>query len=188
MLAAHGYAVIAANPRGSTGYGTAFSRAIWADWGGKDYEDVMAALDQVVAMGVADPERLGVGGWSYGGILTDVVITKTSRFKAAVSGASMANHFAGYGTDHYQYEWEKELGLPWKNPALWQRLSPFFQIEKVTTPTLVVCGMDDMNVPPLASEQLYQALRRVGVPTELVLYPDQNHGIETPSYVKDRYE
>ena len=188
MLAAHGYAVIAANPRGSTGYGTAFSRAIWADWGGKDYEDVMAAVDHVVATGVADPERLGVGGWSYGGILTDVVLTKTSRFKAAVSGASMANHFAGYGTDHYQYEWEKELGLPWKNAALWRRLSPFFQIEKVTTPTLVVCGMEDMNVPLLASEQLYQALRRVGVPSELVIYPSQNHGIETPSYVKDRYE
>jgi dipeptidyl aminopeptidase/acylaminoacyl peptidase len=188
MLAAHGYAVIAPNPRGSTGYGAAFSRAIWADWGQKDYEDVMAAVDHVVGMGVADPERLGVGGWSYGGILTDVVITKTSRFKAAVSGASMANHFAGYGTDHYQYEWEKELGLPWKNPELWRRLSPFFQIERVTTPTLVLCGQDDMNVPLLASEQLYQALRRVGVPTELVIYPDQGHDIETPSYVKDRYE
>jgi tetratricopeptide (TPR) repeat protein len=188
MLAAHGYAVIAANPRGSTGYGTAFSRAIWADWGHKDFEDVMAAADHVVAMGVADPDRLGVGGWSYGGILTDVVITKTGRFKAAVSGASMANHFAGYGTDHYQYEWEKELGLPWKNPQLWQRISPFFQIEKVTTPTLVVGGLNDMNVPLLASEQLYQALRRVGVPTELVIYPGQNHGIEKPSYFKDRYE
>jgi dipeptidyl aminopeptidase/acylaminoacyl peptidase len=188
MLAAHGYAVVAANPRGSTGYGTAFSRAIWADWGNKDYDDVMAAVDHVVAMGVADPERLGVGGWSYGGILTDVVITKTRRFKAAVSGASMANHFAGYGTDHYQYEWEKELGLPWRNAALWQRLSPFFQVEKVTTPTLVLCGREDMNVPLLASEQLYQALRRLGVPTELVIYPDQNHGIETPSYFKDRYD
>ena len=187
LLAAHGYAVIAANPRGSTGYGTAFSRAIWADWGNKDYDDVMAAVDHVVQMGVADPDRLGVGGWSYGGILTDVVITKTGRFKAAVSGASMANHFAGYGTDHYQYEWEKELGLPWKDPQLWQRLSPLFQVEKVTTPTLVVCGSDDMNVPLLASEQLYQALRRVGVPTELVIYPDQNHGIETPTYVQDRY-
>jgi dipeptidyl aminopeptidase/acylaminoacyl peptidase len=188
MLAAHGYAVIAANPRGSTGYGTAFSRAIWADWGHKDFEDVMAAVDHVVARGVADPDRLGVGGWSYGGILTDVVITKTQRFKAAVSGASMANHFAGYGTDHYQYEWEKELGLPWKDPQLWQRISPFFQIEKVTTPTLVVGGLNDMNVPLLASEQLYQALRRTGVPTELVIYPGQNHGIEKPSYFKDRYE
>jgi dipeptidyl aminopeptidase/acylaminoacyl peptidase/tetratricopeptide (TPR) repeat protein len=188
MLAAHGYLVIAANPRGSTGYGTAFSRAIWADWGNKDYEDVMAAVDHAVASGAADPERLGVGGWSYGGILTDVVITKTQRFKAAVSGASMANHLAGYGTDHYQYEWEKELGLPWKNPELWVKLSPFFRIDRVTTPTLVVVGQDDMNVPLLASEQLYQALRRVGVPTELVIYPGQNHGIETPSYVKDRYE
>jgi tetratricopeptide (TPR) repeat protein len=144
-------------------------------------------VDHVVQMGAADPDRLGVGGWSYGGILTDVVITKTGRFKAAVSGASMANHFAGYGTDHYQYEWEKELGLPWKEPALWQRLSPFFRIEKVTTPTLVVCGREDMNVPLLASEQLYQALRRLGVPTELVIYPEQNHGIETPTYVQDRY-
>jgi len=188
MLAAHGYAVIAPNPRGSTGYGTAFSRAIWADWGNKDYHDVTAAVDHVVAMGVADADRLGVGGWSYGGILTDVVITKTGRFKAAISGASMANHFAGYGTDHYQYEWEKELGLPWKDPQLWTRISPFFRIEKVTTPTLVLCGREDMNVPLLASEQLYQALRRLGVPTELVVYPGQNHGIEKPSYVKDRYE
>ena len=115
VLAAGGYAVIAANPRGSTGRGTAYSRAIWADWGNKDFEDVMAAVDHVVKAGVADPDRLGVGGWSYGGILTDVVITKTARFKAAVAGASMANHLAGYGTDHYQYEWEVELGLPWKN-------------------------------------------------------------------------
>jgi dipeptidyl aminopeptidase/acylaminoacyl peptidase len=188
MLAAAGYLVIAANPRGSSGYGTAFSRAIWADWGNKDYEDVMAAVDHAVAIGAADPDRLGVGGWSYGGILTDVVITRTSRFKAAVSGASMANHLAGYGTDHYQYEWEKELGLPWKNPELWLKLSPFFRIDKVTTPTLVVVGQRDVNVPTLASEQLYQALRRVGVPTELVVYPGQSHGIETPSYVKDRYE
>jgi dipeptidyl aminopeptidase/acylaminoacyl peptidase/tetratricopeptide (TPR) repeat protein len=187
MLAAHGYAVIACNPRGSTGYGTAFSRAIWADWGNKDYDDVMAAVDHVVAMGVADPARLGVGGWSYGGILTDVVITRTGRFKAAISGASMADHFAGYGTDHYQYEWEKELGLPWKNPQLWLRLSPFFRIDKVTTPTLVLGGQDDMNVPLLASEQLYQALRRIGVPTELVIYPGQSHGIEKPTYVQDRY-
>ncbi len=98
MLAAHGYAVVAANPRGSSGYGRAFSRAIWADWGNKDFEDVMAAVDGAVAMGVADPERLGVGGWSYGGILTNYVITKTGRFKAATSGASEVNYLANYGT------------------------------------------------------------------------------------------
>jgi dipeptidyl aminopeptidase/acylaminoacyl peptidase len=189
VLAGHGYAVIAANPRGSTGRGTAYSRAIWADWGNKDYEDVMAAVDHAVKAGVADPDRLGVGGWSYGGILTDVVITKTGRFKAAVAGASMANHLSGCGTDHYQYEWEVELGLPWKARDLWLRLSPFFDVEKVTTPTLFLCGALDVNVPLLATEQMYQALRRVGrVPTELVVYPDQWHSIETPSYQKDRFE
>jgi dipeptidyl aminopeptidase/acylaminoacyl peptidase len=188
MLAAQGYAVVAANPRGSSGYGTAFSRAIWADWGNKDYEDVMAAVDHVVAMGVADPDRLGVGGWSYGGILTDYVITKTGRFKAAISGASEANYFANYGTDHYQYEWETELGLPWRNQELWMRLSPWFHVENVTTPTLILCGEDDFNVPLLNSEQLYQALRRLGRETELVIYPGENHGISRPSFQVDRYQ
>jgi dipeptidyl aminopeptidase/acylaminoacyl peptidase len=188
MLAAHGYAVVAANPRGSTGYGTAFSRAIWADWGNKDYEDVMAAVDAAIAMGVADPDRLGVGGWSYGGILTDHVITRTNRFKAATTGASEVNYLANYGTDEYQKEWEIELGLPWKNPEGWMRISPFFRIDKVTTPTLILGGSDDVNVPLLNGEQLYQALRRLGLDTELVVYPGQTHGISKPSYQKDRYE
>jgi dienelactone hydrolase len=188
MLAAQGYAVVAANPRGSSGYGTAFSRAIWADWGNKDFDDVMAAVDQAIAIGVADPDRLGVGGWSYGGILTDYVITKTTRFKAATSGASEANYLANYGHDHYQYEWERELGLPWQNIDRWVKLSPFFQIEKVTTPTLLLGGSDDWNVPVINSEQLYQALRRLGKTTELVVYPGQHHGIAKPSYFKDRFE
>ena len=150
----------------------------------------MAAVDHVVSQGVADPDRLGVGGWSYGGILTDYVIAKTDRFKAATSGASIANYLAGYGTDHYQYEYELELGLPWKARDVWLSLSsPFFDVEKVTTPTLFLGGEIDMNVPLLNSEQLYQALRRVGrVDTELVVYPDQWHAIETPSYQKDRFE
>jgi tetratricopeptide (TPR) repeat protein len=190
VLAARGYAVVAANPRGSTGRGTAYSRAIWADWGNKDYEDVMAAVEHVGEVGVADPDRLGVGGWSYGGILTDYVISKTTRFKAAVSGASIANYLAGYGTDHYQYEYEVELGLPWRARDLWLGLSsPFLDVEKIATPTLFLCGALDVNVPLLNSEQLYQALRRVGrVDTELVVYPDQWHSIETPSYRKDRWE
>ncbi len=188
VLAANGYAVVAANPRGSSGYGLAFSRAIWADWGNKDFSDVMAAVDHAVSMGVADPERLGVGGWSYGGILTDNVITRTGRFKAAISGASEANYFSNYGTDHYQYEWETELGLPWRNVDRWVKMSPWFSVEKITTPTLLMGGADDMNVPLLNSEQLYQALRRLGVPTELVIYPGQNHGIRKPSYVRDRLQ
>jgi dipeptidyl aminopeptidase/acylaminoacyl peptidase len=188
VLAAQGFAVVTANPRGSTGYGRAYSRAIWADWGHKDFEDVMAAVDQAISMGVADPDHLGVGGWSYGGIMTDYVITKSTRFKAAISGASEANYLADYGTDHYQYEWETELGLPWKNTEFWTKLSPWFNVEKVKTPTLILCGSADMNVPLLNSEQLYQALRRLGIETELVIYPDATHDIERPSYQKDRLE
>ncbi|HET6201555.1 MAG TPA: prolyl oligopeptidase family serine peptidase [Planctomycetota bacterium] len=188
LLAAHGYAVVAANPRGSSGYGRDFSRAIWADWGNRDFEDVTAAVDAAVERGVADPDRLGVGGWSYGGILTNYVLTKTDRFKAAVSGASEVNYLADYGTDHYQREWEVELGLPWRNAALWMRLSPFFQVERIVTPTLVMGGADDLNVPLLNSEQLYQALRRLGRETELVVYPGQGHAIGKPSYWKDRLE
>ena len=188
MLAAKGYAVIAANPRGSSGHGRDFSRAIWADWGNKDFQDVMAAVDHVVSMGVADPERLGVGGWSYGGILTNYVITKTTRFKGAISGASEVNYLANYGHDHYQREWEAELGLPWEKTDLWIRLSPFYNVRNIKTPTLILCGQDDWNVPLINSEQLYQALRRIGVPTELVIYPGQGHGISRPSYQKDRFE
>lgn len=189
ILAAQGYAVVGANPRGSSGYGRDFSYALWADWGNKDFEDVMAAVDEAVRLGVADPDRLGVGGWSYGGILTNYVITKTGRFKAAISGASEVNYLSNYGTDHYQREWEGELGLPWKETERWVRLSPFFYVEKVTTPTLILCGQEDWNVPLLNSEQLYQALRRLGrVDTELVVYPGQGHSISKPSYQKDRYE
>jgi dipeptidyl aminopeptidase/acylaminoacyl peptidase len=188
MLAAHGYAVVAANPRGSSGRGRDFSHAIWADWGNRDYEDVMAAVDHVVAMGIADPDRLGVGGWSYGGILTNYVITKTARFKGAISGASEVNYLANYGHDHYQRQWEAELGLPWEQTDLWIRLSPFYKVANITTPTLILCGQEDWNVPLINSEQLYQALRRLGVPTELVIYPGQSHSIRRPSYQKDRYE
>lgn len=189
LFAAHGYAVVAANPRGSSGYGREFSRAIWAAWGTKDGDDVLAAVDHVVAMGAADPDRLGVGGWSYGGILTNYVIARTTRFKAAVSGASISNVIAGYGTDHYHWEYEAELGLPWQASDAYLKISgPFLRADRIKTPTLFLCGQDDMNVPLLNSEQMYQALRRLGVPTELVIYPGQNHGIVKPSYQKDRYE
>jgi dipeptidyl aminopeptidase/acylaminoacyl peptidase len=188
FLAAHGYAVVAANPRGSSGYGRAFARAIWADWGNKDYEDVIAAVDHAIGQGIADPDRLGVHGWSYGGILTNYVITKTTRFKAAISGASETNYLANYGTDHYQHAWETELGLPWRNTELWLKLSPWFHVEKITTPTLLLCGEEDRNVPLLNSEQLYQALRRLGRETELVIYPGEHHTLKRPSFRKDRFE
>ena len=189
LFAAQGYAVVAGNPRGSTGYGRDFSYALFAKWGEPDFDDVMAVVDYAVSLGVADPDRLGVGGWSYGGILTNYVISKTTRFKAATSGASISNILAGYGTDHYQYEYEAELGLPWKNAEAYLKLSgPFLKADQIKTPTLFLCGQADMNVPLLNTEQMYQAVRRQGIPTELVIYPDQFHGIRTPSYQKDRYE
>ena len=188
LFAANGYLVVAANPRGSSGRGEAFSHAIWADWGNLDYEDVNAAVDHVIDRGWADPERLGVGGWSYGGILTNYVITKTTRFHAAVSGSSETEYRAAYGNDHYQLEWELELGLPWENPELYNRLSPISRVHHVTTPTLVLCGEKDWNVPLSQSENLYQSLRRLGVPTQLIIYPGQSHGIRLPSFQKDRYE
>ena len=188
LFAANGYLVIRPNPRGSSGQGQAFSAAIFADWGNKDYEDVMAAVDDAIARGYADPERLGVGGWSYGGILTNYVITKTDRFKGAVTGASEVLYAANYGHDHYQLEWELELGLPWENRELWERLSPFNRVEKITTPTLVMCGAQDWDVPVLNSEQLYQSLKRLGRTTELVVYPGEDHGIDRPSFRKDRLQ
>jgi dipeptidyl aminopeptidase/acylaminoacyl peptidase len=188
LFAANGYLVVTPNPRGSSGYGQAFSEAIWADWGNRDYDDVMAGVDYAVARGWADADRLGVGGWSYGGILTDHVITRTDRFKAAISGASEVLYVANYGHDHYQLQWEQELGLPWESREAWERISPFNRVDRITTPTLLMGGEKDWNVPIQNSEQLYQALRRRGIPTQLVVYPDQGHGLRPPKYQKDRLE
>ena len=188
LFAANGYVVVSMNPRGSSGYGQDFSVALWADWGNKDFEDVMAGVDYAIEKGYADPERLGVGGWSYGGILTNYVITKTDRFKGAITGASEVLFRSNYGHDHYQRIWEEEFGLPWKNAEEWERISPFNYVENIVTPTLIMCGEKDWNVPVLNSEQLYQALRRLGRTTQLVVYPGQHHGIRIPSFQKDRYE
>jgi dipeptidyl aminopeptidase/acylaminoacyl peptidase len=188
LYAAAGYAVVMPNPRGSTGYGTDFARAIFAAWGEKDYEDVLAGVDHAIAIGLADPKRLGVGGWSYGGILTNYVVTKTDRFDAAVSGASGFHHLANYGHDIYQREYEIELGLPWENIEAWNRVDTFKDAAKVTTPTLFIGGAADWNVPILNSEQFYQVLKRRGVPTGLIVYPDEDHSIDRPSFYKDRFE
>jgi len=188
LFAANGYVVLRVNPRGSTGYGETFCKAIFADWGNVDYEDVMAGVDHLIKLGYVDENRMGVGGWSYGGMLTDHVITKTQRFQAAISGASELNYLMDYGVDHYQNEWEIELGLPWEKPEAYTKISPFFKIKNVTTPTLVLCGKDDVNVPLVNSEQLYQALKRLGVDTMLIVYPGEPHTFYTPSYHQDRYE
>ncbi len=188
LYAANGYITLLINPRGSTGYGEAFCKAIFADWGNLDYQDVMAGIDYAIEQGYADANRLAVGGWSYGGILTNYVITKTDRFKAAMSGASEALYRANYGHDHYQLTWEQELGLPWENGAEWERISPFNDVAKITTPTLWMGGSEDWNVPILNSEQMYLAMKRLGRETQLIVYPGEHHGIRRPSFQKDRWE
>jgi dipeptidyl aminopeptidase/acylaminoacyl peptidase len=187
ILAAHGYAVVAANPRGSTGRGTKYCAGIYAAWGTVDVQDVLAAVDYAVKTGVADPGRLGVGGWSYGGMATDYTIASDTRFKAATSGASIADIIGGYGNDQYTHDYETELGVPWKNLATWEKVSyPFLHADRIKTPTLFLGGDLDMNVPLHNGEQLYQAERSMGLDTELIVYPGQYHELRVPSYLKDR--
>jgi dipeptidyl aminopeptidase/acylaminoacyl peptidase len=188
LFAANGYAVLLPNPRGSSGYGQKYCQAIFADWGNKDYQDDMAFVDYAVEQGIADPDKLGVGGWSYGGISTDFIIGQTTRFKAAISGAGEALNTALYGHDQYQKDYETELGRPWENEALWDKLSPFYRVAKITTPTLFMGGNIDWNVPILGGEQMYQALKSLGRETELVVYPDEYHEFKTPSHMKDRLQ
>ena len=188
LYAANGYVVIMPNPRGSTGYGQEFAQGTVAKWGEKDFQDVMAAVDHGIELGIVDPERMGVGGWSYGGILTNYVITQTTRFKAAMSGASLGLVTANYGHDHYQLMYELEFGLPWEYPERWIELSPFSKVEAITTPTLWMGGALDWNVPIINSEQMYIAMKRLGRETQLVVYPGEHHGIRRPSFEKDRLE
>jgi len=189
LFAANGYAVVLPNPRGSTGRGTDYAMGIYASWGERDVQDDLAAVDDAIARGIADPERLVVGGWSYGGMSTNYLIATTTRFKAAVSGASMSNILAGYGTDQYIRDYEYELGSPWAHPDVWLKVSyPFLHADKIKTPTLFLCGENDFNVPLLNSEQMYQALRTLGVPSELVIYPGEFHGLTKPSYILDRHQ
>ena len=191
MFAANGYAVLAVNYRGSSGRGQKYSRAIFADWGNYEVQDLLAGVDHVIAMGVADPDKLGVGGWSYGGILTDYLIASDTRFKGATSGAGTAFTVAFYGTDQYIIQYDYEIGPPW-NPQAWatyQKISyPFLHADRIQTPTLFLGGERDFNVPVQGSQQMYQALRSLGVETQLIIYPNENHGIQRPSYQRDRNE
>jgi dipeptidyl aminopeptidase/acylaminoacyl peptidase len=186
MFAAKGYVVLRVNYRGGSGRGIAFAKAILADWGHKEVQDLLAGVDYLVAQGIADPNRLGVGGWSYGGILTDYTIATDGRFKAAISGAGSANQLATYGTDEYVLQYNNELGPPWSNPALWMKVSyPFFHADRIHTPTLFMGGSKDFNVPIIGGEQMYQSLRTLGVPAQLIVYPGQHHVFTRPSFIKD---
>lgn len=189
LFAAHGYAVLNVNYRGSNGRGFEYSHTINADWGNKEVADLLAAVDGAVATGKINPDKLAVGGWSYGGILTDYTIATTTRFKAASSGAGMGNLLGLYGVDEYILQYDNEIGPPWKHPELYIKLSyPFFHADRIKTPTLFMGGDKDFNVPVEGGEQMYQALRSVGTPAELIVYPGQFHGFTRPSFIRDRYQ
>lgn len=188
-LASAGYAVAAVNYRGSAGRGLEYTKAIYADWGNKEVQDLLGAVDELVKFGIADRDRLGIGGWSYGGILTDYTIATDPRFKAASSGAGSAMQLGIYGSDQWVVQYDNELGAPWKNPEKYIKLSyPFFHADKIKTPTQFMSGLKDFNVPTSGGEQMYQALKSQGVPTQMVLYPGQFHGITVPSYQVDRLQ
>jgi dipeptidyl aminopeptidase/acylaminoacyl peptidase len=189
LLSAHGYAVLNVNYRGSTGRGHNYSEAINADWGHHEVIDLLAAVDGAIATGTIDADKLGIGGWSYGGILTDYTIATTTRFKGASSGAGMGNLLGLYGIDEYILQYENELGPPWKNPDAYINLSyPFFHADRIKTPTLFMGGDKDFNVPLAGGEQMFQALKSVGTPAQLIVYPGEFHGFTRPSFIKDRYQ
>jgi dipeptidyl aminopeptidase/acylaminoacyl peptidase len=191
IFAANGYAVLNVNYRGSSGRGQKYQRAIFADWGDHEVMDLKAGIDHVIQMGVADPDRLGVGGWSYGCILTDYMIASDPRLKAATCGAGTGFTVALYGVDQYIIQYDNEIGPPWNADAwkTYQKLSyPFLHADRIKTPTLYFSGDKDANVPMIGNMEMYQALRSLGVPTEFIVYPNEFHGIQRPSFVRDRYE
>ncbi|MDP1890116.1 MAG: prolyl oligopeptidase family serine peptidase [Gemmatimonadaceae bacterium] len=189
VLAAQGYAILAPNYRGSNGRGAAYTVSIAGDWCNKEVRDIRGMVDHLVKTGVADEARLGIGGWSYGGILTDCMIAADPRFKAATSGAGVSNVLGMYGHDQYIVQYELELGQPWKNIEAWLKVSKaFMNADKIKTPTLFLGGSVDWNVPILGGEQMYQALKSNRIDTGLSVNPGETHGIRRPSFQKDRLD
>ena len=189
MFAAQGYVVLAVNYRGGSGRGAAYTKSIAADWGQKEVLDVTAAVDYAISSGVADPNKLGVGGWSYGGMMTDFTIASDPRYKVAMAGAGIGNELGMYGSDQYIRQYNNEIGPPWKNLDTWIKISyPFYHADRIKTPTLFMVGRADFNVPLVGTEQMYQSLRTLGIPTQLVIYPDQFHIFTRPSYIHDRMQ
>ena len=180
-FASRGYAVLRPNPRGSSGYGAEFRRANIKDWGFGDYQDLMTGVDKVIAMGVADPERLGVMGWSYGGFMTSWIVTQTKRFKAASAGAPVTNLMSFNGTaDIPAFIPDYFGGQFWEASELYQKHSPMFNVKGVTTPTLIEHGDADIRVPISQGYEFYNALKAQGTPTRMLVLPRQPHGPTEP--------
>ncbi len=181
VFASRGYAILRPNPRGSSGYGTEFRRANIKGWGMGDYEDLMTGVDRVIEMGVADPERLGVMGWSYGGFMTSWIVTQTKRFKAASAGAPVTNLMSFNGTaDIPSFVPDYFGGQAWENTEIYQKHSPMFNVKGVTTPTLIQHGEADVRVPISQGYEFYNALKAQNVPVRMIVLPRQPHGPNEP--------
>jgi dipeptidyl aminopeptidase/acylaminoacyl peptidase len=188
-FSSRGYFVLRPNPRGSSGYGKKFRYANYNDWGGGDYQDIMTGVDHVIQMGVADEKRLGIMGWSYGGFMTSWTITQTTRFKAASVGAGVTNLMSFTGTaDIPSFLPDYFAGEFWDKPEVYRKHSAMFNIKGVKTPTLIQHGERDERVPLSQGEELYNALKRQGCTTKMVIYPRTPHGIEEPRLLVDCME
>ncbi|HXC71821.1 MAG TPA: S9 family peptidase [Pyrinomonadaceae bacterium] len=180
-FASRGFAILRPNPRGSSGYGAEFRRANIKDWGFGDYQDLMTGVDKVIEMGVADPERLGVMGWSYGGFMTSWIVTQTQRFKAASAGAPVTNLMSFNGTaDIPAFIPDYFGGQFWEVMDLYQKHSPMFNVKNVSTPTMIQHGEADVRVPISQGYEFYNALKVKGVPTRMLVLPRQPHGPTEP--------
>ncbi|HEY7292122.1 MAG TPA: S9 family peptidase [Vicinamibacterales bacterium] len=186
LLAARGYAVLYPNVRGSTGYGQKFVEMNRADWGGGDYKDVMAGVDAMIARGVADAARLGIGGWSYGGYMAAWAVTQTTRFKAAVSGAPVIDMASEFGTEDNSAYDEWFYGTPYERLDGFTKSSPMTFVKNVRTPTLLLQGEADLTDPIGQSQQFYRGLKHYNVESSLVLYPREPHGLREEKHLLDR--
>ena len=185
-FAAKGYAVLRVNPRGSVGYGNKFRSANINDWGGGDYRDLMTGVDHVIEIGIADPNRLAVMGWSYGGFMTNWVIGQTTRFKAAATGAGLSNMISMWGTNDIPTILDDYFsGTPVEQPDRYIKMSPLYYAKNMTTPTLILHGEIDPRVPTGQGYEMYNALKRRGVETSMVVYPRTLHGPQEPKFVLD---
>jgi dipeptidyl aminopeptidase/acylaminoacyl peptidase len=185
-FASNGYAVLRPNPRGSTGYGKDFRFANFKDWGFGDYEDIMSGVDKAIDMGIADPQRLAVMGWSYGGYMTSFVVTRTERFKAASMGAGLPNLISmTTTTDIPDYLVAHMGGEFWEDYETYEKHSAIYRINNVKTPTQVIHGANDLRVPFTQGQEFYVALKRKGVSTEMVVYPRTPHGPREPKLLMD---
>jgi dipeptidyl aminopeptidase/acylaminoacyl peptidase len=189
LWAANGYAVLMPNPRGSTGYGNRFATANIGDWGGKDFKDIMAGVDTVIARGIADPDKLVVMGGSYGGFMTFWTITQTDRFKAAIGHAGISDWHSFHGQSDVPGLMEYGLGgQPWASAETYRKWSPMTHVDRVKTPLMITHGERDLRVPIAQAEQFYRALKKRGVETVFLRYPREGHGIQEPNHQIDLFQ